>query len=135
MKQNKYCLLVEDDQDDQDLFIDALHAVSPKTGCYAVSNGQEALRALIEEGLRPAYIFTDMNMPQMDGLEFLKTLRSMERFRDIPVIVYSSSYSEHLFQKLQALTIIDFHRKTGTRPLKEILKKYFPGPAARQTIL
>ena len=135
MKENNYCLLLEDDHDDQEFFINALHAVSPKTGCYAVNNGQEALRALIEEGIKPDYIFTDMNMPRMDGLEFLRTLRSMEKYRDIPVIVYSSTYSELLVQKLRTFTITAFHRKTGTVILKDILKKYFPGPAARQTIL
>lgn len=135
MIESKLCLLLEDDRDDQELFIDALHAVSPDTGCYAVNDGQEALRVLIEEGFRPDYIFTDINMPRMDGFEFLKILRSIERFRDIPVIVYSSSYTEHHIQRIRSFAITAFHPKTGLGLLQEILKKYFPGPAARHTIL
>ena len=57
----KYCLLVEDDPEDQEFFIDALHSISSTTGCYAVLNGEEALLTLAQEQFTPDYIFTDIN--------------------------------------------------------------------------
>ena len=126
MKKEKCCLLVEDDREDQEFFLDALHTVSSSTGCYAVGNGEEALLTLLQKGCEPDYIFTDLNMPRMDGIEFLRNLRAIERFRSIPVIVYSSDYSEEQIRKAQALGAIAFYSKTGMDVLKEILKKYFP---------
>jgi CheY-like chemotaxis protein len=134
MKKEKYCLLVEDDPEDQEFFIDALHHVSSTTGCYAVSNGEEALYTLLQVDFNPDYIFTDLNMPKMDGFEFLRILRNMERFRNIPVIVYSSDYSEELIQKVKALGVMAYYSKTRIGALKDILKKYFHDPIRKHTM-
>jgi CheY-like chemotaxis protein len=120
----KSCLLVEDDHEDQELFIDAVHAVSSSAGCYAVSNGEEALFTLLEEGFNPDYIFTDLNMPRMNGFELLKILRGIEQFRLIPVIVFSSDYSPEVVQKVKALGATAFYSKTRFGLVREILKKY-----------
>ena len=121
----KCCLLVEDDPEDQEFFIDALHSVSSTTGCYAVTNGEEALFTLAQERFNPDYIFTDINMPRMDGLEFLEKLKGIEKFRNIPVIIYSSKYSEVQLQKVKTLGASAIFSKTRMGALKEILKKYF----------
>jgi CheY-like chemotaxis protein len=131
----KSCLLIEDDHEDQELFIDAVHAISPRIGCYAVSNGEEALTALLQEGLIPDYIFTDLNMPRMNGFEFLKILRGIERFRTIPVIVLSSEYSQEVMQKVKDLGATAFYSKTRFELISEILKKYFLEPAGKSTVL
>ena len=121
----KYCLLVEDDPEDQEFFIDALHSISSTTGCYAVLNGEEALLTLAQEQFTPDYIFTDINMPRMGGLEFLKTLKGIAKFRNIPVIIYSSEYSEAQIQKVKNLGALAIYRKTRFDTLKEILRRYF----------
>ena len=121
----KCCLLVEDDPEDQEIFIDALNSISSTTGCYAVANGEEALFTLAQEQFTPDYIFTDINMPRMDGLEFLKKLKGIEKFRSIPVIVYSSEYSEAQIQKVKGLGASAIYSKARMAVLKEILKKYF----------
>ncbi len=121
----KYCLLVEDDPEDREFFIDALHSISSTTGCYAVANGEEALFTLAQEDFTPDYIFTDINMPRMGGLEFIKILKGIKKFQDIPVIIYSSEYSEGQIQKVKGLGALAFYSKTRMGALKEILKKYF----------
>lgn len=121
----KTCLLVEDDPEDQEFFLDALHRVSEKTGCYAVSNGEEALSTLLEEDLFPDYIFTDINMPKMNGFEFLAVLKGIEKFKDIPIIIYSSDYSEEKIQKAKRLGAAAFYSKTRVNVLRSILTKYF----------
>ena len=112
----KCCLLVEDDPEDQEFFIDALHSISSTTGCYAVANGEEALVTLAQEQFTPDYIFTDINMPRMGGLEFLKNLKRIEKFRNIPVIIYSSEYSEVQIQKVKSLGAQPFTLKQGWAP-------------------
>jgi len=134
VNQYKTCLLLEDDPEDQEFFLKTLHAVSSKTGCYAVSNGEEALSALQEEGITPDYIFTDIQMPRMNGFEFLKRLRSIREYQDIPVVVYSSTYSEDLVAKLKMLGATAFYSKTRYHVLPEILRKYFGDPRSRSIL-
>lgn len=121
----KTCLLVEDDPEDRDFFVKTLLNVSSKTGCYSVSNGEEALAALMEDGVIPDYIFTDIQMPRMNGLEFLKTIKDHRELKDIPVIVYSSSYCDEQVQKVKNLGAVAFYSKARFNVLPEILRKYF----------
>ena len=124
----KTCLLVEDDPEDRDFFVQTLLAVSSRAGCYAVANGEEALTALREDGLTPDYIFTDIQMPRMNGLEFLKTIKCHDEFRDIPVIVYSSTYSDEQILKAKMLGAVAFYSKARFNVLADILRKYFGNP-------
>lgn len=135
MNTKKYCLLVDDDPEDQEMFIDALQKVSYTTGCYAVANGEEALRTLLEDNTNPDYIFTDLEMPVMDGLNFLKTLRSIERFKDTPVVVLSSCFSAMQIEKIKSFSVTGIYTKTREEGLKEILKRYFTHSQKGQTIL
>jgi len=135
MTTTKHCLLVDDDPEDQEMFIDALHEISATAGCFAVSNGEEALRRLLDSEYSPDYIFTDLQMPVMDGLDFLKGLRGMERFRHIPVIVFSSDVSEAQVAKFKQLGVSAIYLKHGEDALKQMLKKYFATSKISHTIL
>lgn len=62
-------------------------------------NGQEGintLKKLALEGKRPAMIITDVNMPVMDGISFLKEIKKDSKFRFIPVIVLTTESQEEL---------------------------------------
>ncbi|MGZ4602999.1 MAG: response regulator [Kineosporiaceae bacterium] len=52
-------------------------------------DGAEALAAL-ESGLRPDVALVDWNMPVMDGLTFIKTVRSREELRDISLMMVTT---------------------------------------------
>jgi len=52
------------------------------------SSGLEALDRLMESPVD--LIFTDINMPNMDGLEFIKRCKEDSQFKDIPIIVIST---------------------------------------------
>jgi CheY-like chemotaxis protein len=135
MMKSQCCLLVEDDPDDQQIFIETLETLPTDIACYAVSNGEEALVTLLNDGFAPDYIFTDLNMPKMNGFDFLKALSQFERFRSIPVIVLSSDYSEENIKKVKQLGASAFYSKTRTAALKDILKKYFFDIQRKATVL
>lgn len=81
--------LIDDKEDDRELFCYALKAVpQPTEFDYAVS-GPDALEQLAGMDLLPDYIFLDLNMPGMTGLECLEAMREMMHLNHIPVIVYS----------------------------------------------
>lgn len=130
---NKICLLLEDDPEDKVFFMETLHSVSSRTGCYAASNGEEAL-GMLKKGIKPDLIFTDIDMPRMNGLEFVQTLKNMGEFRDIPVVVYSASYSPRNVLHMESLGVSAFYSKAQFHALPEILEMYF-GAQTRDTCL
>lgn len=121
----KTCLLLEDDPEDQEFFLQTLEKVSFRTGCYAVSNGEEGLSVLLDEKVRPDVIFTDIDMPRMNGIEFIQRLRSFDVFGNIPVVVYSSSCVNWDRYDLERLGVSAFYSKLQFQTLPQILSRYF----------
>lgn len=87
----KTFFLIDDDEDDLELFITALHEVNKPITCLTAKNGVTALKMLEDENLSPDYIFLDLNMPVMNGKEFLSEIKTRHRLRNIPVIILSTS--------------------------------------------
>ena len=50
------------------------------------ANGREAWQAITGNNLKPKLILTDYNMPDMNGMEFLETVRANELIKSVPVI-------------------------------------------------
>ena len=107
MKKSKSILLVEDDKDDQNFFITALNEIK-NTSLYDVAeNGKEALDKLRKSKVLPDLIFTDINMPVMNGAEWLAVKIKSPNLKNIPVVILSStSPSEDLNHKFEAAAFI-----------------------------
>lgn len=102
----KKILLAEDDSDDQLFFSDFVQMRNDVVLSSTVENGVEVisyLEQISDETTLPDLIILDQNMPKMNGLETLKTLKSNHHFSQIPVLVYSSFADENLRQKSLAL--------------------------------
>lgn len=94
MKQ-KHFLLIDDDADDRFLFGNALKIIDPQIVYYTAEHGKDAFKVLAEkEHFLPDIIFLDINMAEMDGWECLTLLKKDERYKNIPVIMYSTSNHE-----------------------------------------
>ena len=96
----KKVLLIEDDVEDQQLFMEALNTLEIGVHCKTVMNGREALEHL-DAVSNYELIFLDLNMPTMNGLDCLKALKLHAKFKDIPVVIYSTSNNK---AELQACT-------------------------------
>ena len=126
MKQPKICLLVDDDPDDQEVFLTALGDVSSSILCLVAPDGDRALELLHNEETIPDYIFLDLNMPRMNGFEFLAAMKKSRILKDIPVIVYSTTSQKAQIEKVKKLGATEFFTKTYKyEELITILKKYF----------
>ncbi|TWW01121.1 response regulator [Chitinophaga pinensis] len=90
----KVILLVDDDLDDQELFGEAMSIVDSDATCYFASDGEEGLRMLENESLECDLIFLDLNMPKMNGKQFLAEIKKKNAYRDIPVVIFSTSLRE-----------------------------------------
>src|SRR5688500_4429665 len=87
-----YILLVDDDEDDRDLFCEVIYDIDPSIHCVLARNGQEALLGLrMEEFPKPHLIFLDLNMPRLNGVQCLRELKTDRSLQDIPVAIYTTS--------------------------------------------
>jgi CheY-like chemotaxis protein len=104
-------LLIDDDDDDQFIFMTALEDVAPFSRCRITGNAAEAFEELNNEV--PDIMFLDLNMPLMNGFEFLLILKSDPRFSGIPVVIYSTSDSPGDQNRAKELGAIQFITKTA----------------------
>jgi CheY-like chemotaxis protein len=89
---NKPILLVEDDQVDTMTVVRALKEIQVKNEVVHSENGEEALLYLQDAASnRPCLILLDLNMPIMNGIEFLRMIRNHEQLKGIPVVVLTTS--------------------------------------------
>ena len=101
MKQ-KIILFVEDNEDDIELALRALKKNNILNKVVVVRDGVEALDYLfckgkysdIEKNEVPSVVLLDLKLPKVDGLEVLKSIRSDETTKLLPVVVLTSSKQE-----------------------------------------
>lgn len=101
--EEKYILLVEDNDDDIILTKRALEKNRIKNELKIVRDGAEALDFIFGKGryegrntsLLPTVILLDLKLPKIDGLEVLNILRSNELTKLLPIVILTSSKEEH----------------------------------------
>ncbi|MBI5471043.1 MAG: response regulator [Ignavibacteriae bacterium] len=95
MRSNETILLVEDDAVDAMTVKRALRDINVTNKLIVRGNGEEALEFLRQEDVeRPCIIILDLNMPKMNGIEFLRVIKADETLRRIPVVVLTTSKGE-----------------------------------------
>ena len=98
---NYKILLADDDADDRDFFRYALKRLDVDLSALTeAQNGEEVLRILEKaDGQLPDIIVLDQNMPLMTGEQALQAIKADDRFRHIPVALYSTSNFANQKQK------------------------------------
>jgi CheY-like chemotaxis protein len=107
-------LFVDDDVEDREFFVDALSYVNPKLSCVLARDCEQALAILNTAAGYPQYIFLDINMPAMDGRSCLTRIKSDDRFRDIKVVMYSTTSDQQLMEDYKRLGATYFLVKPPT---------------------
>jgi two-component system, chemotaxis family, response regulator Rcp1 len=87
-------LLVEDNEGDIVLTLEALNEARITNDICVVRDGELALKHLQEASSMPDLILLDINLPKIDGLEVLRTIKNDDRFKMIPVIMLTTSCAE-----------------------------------------
>ena len=98
-----YRVLIVDDSPAMRTFVRRVIAMSgfEMSECFEAAHGGEALDLLRHEWVDA--ILTDINMPEMDGQEFLRRLSQDEVLRSIPAIVISTDATEHRIASMISL--------------------------------
>jgi len=101
----KILLIVDDEQEFRELLKETFEYRGFK--CLTAENGEEALK-LVKEN-RIALIILDLVMPKLDGIDTYKILKSDEKTKKIPVLVYSAQSPEVVAKKgFAASDVVDF---------------------------
>lgn len=99
MSRSRSVLIVDDDDADCDLARQALRAADAALGIDVVHDGAQALRFVCRkppfaDRPCPGLVLLDLNMPGMDGREFLRRARAEASLRRLPVVVFTTSDAE-----------------------------------------
>ncbi|MCX7946700.1 MAG: response regulator [Hydrogenophilus sp.] len=113
--------------DDSTVMLQSLK-MTLETGGYAVESARDGSEALqrIQAGLRPACIITDLNMPKMDGLSFIRSVRPLLRFTPILILTTESQAAKRDEAKRLGATGWLTKPVSGS-DLLNVLKQVLPG--------
>jgi two-component system chemotaxis sensor kinase CheA len=111
--------------DDSPFFRNMLHPLLAAAG-YDVTLAGSAREAhdLREAGVQFDIIISDIEMPEMDGIEFAQSLRGDAAWGTIPIIALSSHGAPHVIERSRAAGFVDFVGKFDREGLLESLKDY-----------
>ena len=120
-------LCIDDDPDDTDFFCEALKTASPESQCLVANDGLTALKMLRSDS-QPDIIFLDINMPGMNGWEFLDEYNKLDKQLQSRAVVVMLTTSDNPDDKTKAMALnvaSDFKTKPLTgQMLREIISTY-----------
>jgi CheY-like chemotaxis protein len=127
-------LVAEDDPDDRYLIEQAFHSSDISENLFFVKDGEELLDFLLGQGqyagngpVMPACLLLDLKMPRKDGREALREIRQHPDYRNLPIIIVSTSDYEQDKKYCAELGVTDYMTKpdnlAGLMSLVERTKK------------
>lgn len=91
----KQCLLIDDDLDDHEIFSMAIKEIDPAIVCFFANDCDDGIEKLSRSTLFvPDYIFIDLNMPRINGIECLRQIKELSHLTHSEIIIYSTSIDE-----------------------------------------
>ncbi len=121
---NKNILLIDDDEDEQLIFSEALKDINVSVNCFCAITVEEGIKFLRQ--LLPDFIFLDVNMPVLNGLECLDIIKKDEQLKAIPVIMYSTGMNDKISKLALRKGAFACLKKTNSiSDLASMLKKLF----------
>ena len=105
MPENKKILIIDDDPEDRMLMQEMFQEIGAADAVHYEDSGETALQYLnkLPKIELPSVIILDLNMPRLNGTQVLRQLKTDERFKDIMVIIYSTSVNH--IEKEQTLKL------------------------------
>lgn len=91
MNRVKKILYADDDLDDKTWVSEANKFLNYLLDIDFVENGREVFEWLERFKDHPSLIVLDLNMPELDGRQTLQKLKSSEKYKDIPVVIVTTS--------------------------------------------
>ncbi|MDY7098454.1 MAG: response regulator [Pseudomonadota bacterium] len=130
--ENPRILIVDDDDIYSELVSRALRRVAPDINVIAAEDGQIGIDVLTGDVQgqcrKPLLILLDINMPRMNGFEFLEQLRSQPELRNNVVFMFNTSEAEDDRQRAYDFGVAGYIAKSRLGPkmgnMTELLRSY-----------
>lgn len=118
-------IIIEDDPDDQDMFRAVLSELQVTNELKMFDNCPEALHYLMDTPEKPFLIISDINLPQMTGLEMRRQLTESARLRkkSIPFVFLSTSSKQQTVEQSYEMMVQGYFQKPSSYgELKEMMR-------------
>ena len=107
----KRIMIIDDDEEDREFFCYALNINYPAITVIEAIDGEHGMKVLEETSELPSCILLDLNMPRINGIEFLKLIKGMDDLKDIPIVIYTTSKLKYDQDRTLKLGAVDFVSK------------------------
>lgn len=117
-------LLADDDDDDCLFFKEALEELPISTKLTTVTDGNQLMQLLNTSDILPHVLFLDLNMPRKNGYECLSEIQISPSLKELPVIIFSTSFDKDSVNQLHDHGAHYYIRKPGEfAELKNVIHK------------
>jgi CheY-like chemotaxis protein len=118
-------LLADDDTDDCFFFKKVLGELLLSTNLTTVHDGEQLMQLLTNETSElPHILFLDLNMPRKNGFECLSEIKQNKKLKDLPVVIFSTSFEQEVVNLLYKNGAQYFIRKPSAfLQFKEIIQQ------------
>src|ERR1700754_3733547 len=97
----KHIFLIDDDEDELEIFHEALKSLPLPCKCTYAGSADHAMQML--QYLTPDLIFIDINMPKLNGFDFLAEIKKNDHLKNIPLFMYSNGIDSAIQAKAIAM--------------------------------
>ncbi len=135
-------LLADDDIDDCFFFEKALGGVPIATHLTTVHDGEQLMEYLFENAENlPAILFLDLSMPRKTGFECLTEIRETEKFKDLSIVVFTTSFGRDIYYEQSLMNTLSnigaqeyVHKTSEIGQLQEIIRKALVGAKEKASL-
>jgi two-component system chemotaxis sensor kinase CheA len=112
--------------EDSPFFLRQMKSILTEAGCEVLTaeDGEKGLRLLEEQDGAIAMVFTDVEMPRMDGLEMTRRIRANGRFANLPVLAVTSLSGDQAEKKGREAGLTDYLVKLDRELIVERCNQY-----------
>src|SRR5947209_4187969 len=89
----------------------AIKEMEPFAQCMFADDGVHALEKLASNDVMPDFIFIDINMPRMNGIQCLKEIKRVSKLEHVPVYMYSTAYEMYIVDECLKIGATGFIKK------------------------
>src|SRR5688572_15085818 len=118
-------IIIEDDLDDQELLTEVFNDLELKNEIIFFGDGEQALEYLINTSTEPFIIFSDINMPKLNGVELREKVHNNEdlRIKSIPYLFFTTTAEQKHVIEAYSKSIQGFFVKPSSfNELKRTIK-------------
>jgi CheY-like chemotaxis protein len=115
-------LMIDDDQDDVDVFSSFIETLDKTANIERAGDGQQGIEKLLSDDSKVDLILLDLNMPKYNGFYFLEMSKTHKIITSIPIIIFTTSSSDYDVHRSKSLGASHFITKPVDYPtMKEVV--------------